>query len=261
VVIAIIALLLSVIVPSLQKAKQVTRRTVCQNNLRQLSLAFRMYAEQNKDKAPDFNYADGPGSYWFFKIAPYLGTQHYSVDPEKDRRSMATMYCPVAKRLPIDRFTYIGSADSDWRIHAGSANTSYAEGSYGMNLWFTPKLSLAQVPSKDVTKCWTKYTSARGEVPILADSMWVGGWPEGDVNDKVPSNIYYGGESNIGRWCIDRHKQAVNLSFVDGHAELVGLRKLWDYRWHLKYKKNYQLPDDFPASYRNQPDGRSLRYN
>src|SRR5688572_32555083 len=52
VVIGIIALLISVLLPSLQKARSAANRTACLSNQRQLLLAVHMYAGQNKQALP-----------------------------------------------------------------------------------------------------------------------------------------------------------------------------------------------------------------
>lgn len=50
VVISIIALLLSVLLPALNKAKEQARKTVCLSNQNQLTLAWMQYAVENNDK-------------------------------------------------------------------------------------------------------------------------------------------------------------------------------------------------------------------
>ena len=52
VVISIIALLLSILMPSLGKAKEQARALVCSANLRQIGLATQMYLDENKGKIP-----------------------------------------------------------------------------------------------------------------------------------------------------------------------------------------------------------------
>ncbi len=47
VVIAIIALLMAILMPALRKAKEQGKRSVCLNNLKQLTLAWTMYADEN----------------------------------------------------------------------------------------------------------------------------------------------------------------------------------------------------------------------
>src|SRR5687768_14413346 len=50
VVIAIIAILASLLLPAMAGAKERARRTVCKSNLRQMSLAAMMYADDNNDR-------------------------------------------------------------------------------------------------------------------------------------------------------------------------------------------------------------------
>jgi prepilin-type N-terminal cleavage/methylation domain-containing protein len=72
VVIAIIAVLIAILLPVLGKAKLAAQRTACMSNTRQLTLAFRMYTEDNKGYLP-MGWPDAPlsgpsnmvGTYWF----------------------------------------------------------------------------------------------------------------------------------------------------------------------------------------------------
>ncbi len=50
VVIAIIAVLMAILMPALSRAREQGRRAVCLNNLKQLALAWNMYADENDDK-------------------------------------------------------------------------------------------------------------------------------------------------------------------------------------------------------------------
>jgi prepilin-type N-terminal cleavage/methylation domain-containing protein/prepilin-type processing-associated H-X9-DG protein len=53
VVIGIIALLISILLPSLNKARQAANATACLSNLRQSGIALQMYANENKGVLPD----------------------------------------------------------------------------------------------------------------------------------------------------------------------------------------------------------------
>lgn len=52
VVIAIIAILAALLLPVLSRAKGKAQRTTCQNNLRQINLVIRMYADDARDALP-----------------------------------------------------------------------------------------------------------------------------------------------------------------------------------------------------------------
>jgi prepilin-type N-terminal cleavage/methylation domain-containing protein len=73
VVIAIIALLMSIIVPALKMAKDKAKDVLCMNNLKQIGVAVKVYAEENKDRVPR---ASGGSSanrkFWQQYFLPYL---------------------------------------------------------------------------------------------------------------------------------------------------------------------------------------------
>jgi prepilin-type N-terminal cleavage/methylation domain-containing protein/prepilin-type processing-associated H-X9-DG protein len=61
VVIAIIALLLSILMPALHRVKEQSQRTTCLSNLRQLTLAWIMYADNNDDNLVNGDTGEYPG--------------------------------------------------------------------------------------------------------------------------------------------------------------------------------------------------------
>jgi type II secretory pathway pseudopilin PulG len=63
VVIGIIALLISILLPSLNKARESAKRVACASLLRQIGLAARSYAADNKDLLPIVNQDDGSATY------------------------------------------------------------------------------------------------------------------------------------------------------------------------------------------------------
>src|SRR5213075_1515826 len=61
VVIGIIALLISILLPSLARAREQGNAIKCLSNLRQIGNAFIMYANENKQKLPPRNASRGVG--------------------------------------------------------------------------------------------------------------------------------------------------------------------------------------------------------
>jgi prepilin-type N-terminal cleavage/methylation domain-containing protein/prepilin-type processing-associated H-X9-DG protein len=75
VVISIIALLISILLPALSKAKDSATNVKCAANLKQLGVAEHAYAEDNDDS---FTYVfNGTGPRWIFSIRDYVsGAKH-----------------------------------------------------------------------------------------------------------------------------------------------------------------------------------------
>ena len=79
VVIVIIAILATLLLPALSKTKSSAKRTVCVNNLRQINLAVRMYAEDHRDSLPFIGWlfpaAQGDGVWRLYRhmVQSYVG--------------------------------------------------------------------------------------------------------------------------------------------------------------------------------------------
>jgi prepilin-type N-terminal cleavage/methylation domain-containing protein len=75
VVIGIIALLISILLPSLQKAREAANQVACASNMRQYGLAVVQYSVENKGYFPLFsdNYATNvPETHWWNTLAKYM---------------------------------------------------------------------------------------------------------------------------------------------------------------------------------------------
>jgi prepilin-type processing-associated H-X9-DG protein len=84
-VISVIAILMAILMPALQKAKDQARRVACANNLKQIGTSVHMYANDYDGKLP---LNRNPG-YWWWDIA--YSTTDYIIATGGDRH---TFYCP-----------------------------------------------------------------------------------------------------------------------------------------------------------------------
>ena len=70
IVVLIVAILMSLLTVAVYRARAQAHSTQCLNNLRQLSLGFRLYADTHSG-----NFPDGVRQPWFAQIAPLLESQ------------------------------------------------------------------------------------------------------------------------------------------------------------------------------------------
>ncbi|MBE0534966.1 MAG: prepilin-type N-terminal cleavage/methylation domain-containing protein [Phycisphaerae bacterium] len=88
VVIAIIALLLAIIAPALNSAKDYARRITCRNNLRQQCLGTILYSEQNDGAVPTTNMGN-----WFWDVS-FWATNEIMQQADIDYQ---VFFCPSNK--------------------------------------------------------------------------------------------------------------------------------------------------------------------
>ncbi len=244
VVIAIIAMLMAILMPALSYVRKQARSSACQSNQRQLSLAMNLYALDHEDKTMPFSHQ--PGEYWFHHLAPYLSAKDYKNNPEAHIEGvMKVAFCPMTKRQELSQDSFYGTASLAWRFLGG-------EGSYGLNLWLLPDdpIYSADFPAEYYYK---RYSDAPGNAPLIGDSMWVGSWPFRD--DAMPGDLTgdggYGAIGSpsyphgqgyfMGRFCLDRHKKAINIGFVDSHVDRVPIEELWALPWHKRFAPNHDI--------------------
>lgn len=201
VVVAIMAVLIAILIPSLSLAREQVRRVVCQSNLQQLQranayylLAFKGIFPPHRFAAPGDPLSDDSGEkQWFHLLAKYAKGEELP-------------HCPtLANNLQNDNNAW------SWQYNADNLG-------YGYNAFF---LGL--------------YNHGNGETcgTYIKGARW---WPESRV--KVPSDNLLLGDSNPkpdGRWSSTlwwpyvnrygegvngtRHRTGGNLVFNDGHTE------------------------------------------
>ncbi len=121
VVIAIIAILIGLLLPAVQKVLEAANRTQCQNNLKQLGLAIHMYHEGNQMfPNEDMNFGTGyqaagdpnpaQTGNLFFMLLPYI-EQQMQIDPvttsAANAQPIKLLVCPSRRSIamgPVDDY-------------------------------------------------------------------------------------------------------------------------------------------------------------
>jgi len=216
VVIAIIALLMAILLPSLQRVKKQAKAVSCQANLHQWGLIFHARTE---DDGGRFALRDEHN--WECPADPIL---YYGGDFDEH------FLCPMARKFGFG-----------WQVRTFEAwicpNHKRRSGSYGLNGWCVRGVFPRQ-PS-EYSAYW-HHVDHKGanNVPVLLDSRRPSGWPDAlcqppPYEDAPDLSIWPSGD--MVPFCINRHDGFVNGLFMDWSVRKVGLKELWTLKWHREF--------------------------
>jgi prepilin-type N-terminal cleavage/methylation domain-containing protein len=148
VVIAIIGILVALLLPAVQSAREAARRMQCQNNLKQLGLALHNYHDTQQAFPPGATMPDATietqnndqlGANWVIKILPYMEQQNlynqfdFTVGIPNAKNAvprstkLAAMLCPSDSGYNAKAF--MGSSNSG----TNKLGDNWARGNYGAN--------------------------------------------------------------------------------------------------------------------------------
>jgi len=270
VVIGIIAVLVAILLPALQKARSAANAAVCLSNLKQMGTAWTMYTTENKGRLPHYIWSTGHitgnatmtadhiddilwRGYWYGLLSQY-------------KVQTSSMLCPqAAEPMP---FNINGSKGFGSKFHAwsgqhqtskvgirlsttqlnlsiDSSKKGYRIGSNEFNRNVTAGNPRTTPPSPTGSSSSSFGTSATklkptSEVPIFFDSVWVDGnsFPNGTPDAPAPappdlSGAHAAGTSGMDHWrfLIERHGRAINVAMADGSAQRVPLEETFQLRW------------------------------
>ena len=229
VVIAIIAILAAMLLPALTKAKLKAQGIGCMNNHRQLTMAWRMYSEDNRDRLLYASVDDDTGS-----NAPYCWVTGY-LDFDPSRRSNWDISFDIQKS-PM--WQYCGGSAGIWRCPADRSTVTPSSGPYAgkavprvrtmtMSIW----VGGTDDPTAEDWNCsgplWRIYHRFSDFNNPGPTRTWV-------LEDEREDRINFGNAftdmtgypNNPGAWQFHYdfpayyHHRASGFSFADGHAEL-----------------------------------------
>ncbi len=198
VVIAIISLLVSILLPSLQKARELAKQVTCATLQRQLGFSSLLYSEDYPPALPRpawwWPWPATGATMWYSFIGPYFNDHDSWLQdaPDKNDLQQAGLFCPS-----------IASPDQS--------------PGYGMNIYVPALTGWASVcanalwPNRDVIQNPVK-------MPLYADAL---DWHLGEFWQVqfYPSLITF----DVGR---HMDGEAFNSVFADGHVEMFPIEKI-----------------------------------
>ena len=209
VVIAVIALLMGILLPALNKAKKQGQAVRCLSNLKQIGLAAHMYAQDNDLYIP----RDETDGLWAILFMPYVGGQSDKIEHYAD---LDIYDCPSypEKEQTVD---YCSNA---WDIENNK------------EIRHATKLDYFKRPAQTIYLADYEYIPDAGHIQIVyrdepdPEALRLKlRWLDVYHRDHLPN-------SDTGRRVArERHGKGTNLLFIDGHSAKMNSKDItpWDY--------------------------------
>lgn len=213
VVISIIALLLAILMPSLQKAREGARSTVCKSQLKQFGIALITYAQDNKG---DYLMHEYPASgtapehyYWFGRISPYIDT--------KTKTDMTTQLMRCPSGLSIKQYKKTPAfawAGTDYGLQLAAVDYSVSVQEYKPVKFYNIKQ-----PDKFSSFFDFYYGEGAGSSQKLVTdgAIWSSKWTYIVENNRALAL----------RAKVLRHNKGINALYADSHVATVQNPKWW----------------------------------
>jgi len=232
VVIGVIALLISILLPSLGRARQEAQAIQCASNLRQIGVAVQLYMNQNRGYVGRWSNSTN----WQDPSNPKR-----MIDPSEYTKAYWGVIYAVTGKLPKTLFhcpsAQIGEKGDGLTFDQGAIYTSYSQNCYGgHNSGFSDDKRLLLFGNKDeialfnrVRGLWEGRNLARVRHTSRTIFAWDGYESVTDGNGDTFVDWYQWVTPDRTNEYLRHHQQA-NVLFVDTHVERMDRKQLSEER-------------------------------
>jgi len=235
VVVAVIAILAALLLPALSRSKAKAQGIVCLNNVKQLQLAWGMYAEDNRGRLPPNESVTLPNK--FSWVQGYL---NYTSSTQNTNTQLLVdpAYAALAPYIPT---YHVYRCPSDPTTVTISGSTYPRVRSYGMN-W------AIGWPSLGAYKTFNRQSEITGPLPSNL-FVFIDQHPDYISDIHFHMNMGTGNAMTFVDYPASHHAGLGVLSFADGHAE----RHKWqDDRTRIPIQRIAHFLSGLPSP--NNPD-------
>lgn len=224
IVIGILAILLTILLPSLKNAREAAKTAVCNSQLSSLNKGLQLHLKENQYHymERDLRHSrDDGGNFWTHQLKPYYGDQD-------------SLKCPSASHEVPRTHMFFGNAKKGWGAH-GEEGLNFVHlkegvttsGSYGMNGFLYKKFGEGgdvEAGDNDGIEFYQHAYDIENpdNTPHFSDMKWVDAWPR--HGDQNPDNMQGNADptNQLGRVFLDRHyRKKINVTFADGSAKTI----------------------------------------
>jgi prepilin-type N-terminal cleavage/methylation domain-containing protein/prepilin-type processing-associated H-X9-DG protein len=244
VVIGIIALLISILLPSLSSARKQANMVKCASNLRQIGTVAHLYANENKGWIPrDYNHGDQlkTGQYLFaeqfgkYFLKDFVSIGHADTSIKRDEALK-----PQFARIEVYQCPSMENEEQalDYVVNGFQINPAY----FGTGR-AQPTMNITQVKRGSEILYITEANANTAKVPSGGpNNNPVPNYSQHDFWQLKHVLIPNAPERRIMEEDDPRHKKQINLLYIDGHVETKGLKDLREKDFYPLENKEIKNP-------------------
>jgi len=215
VVITIIGMLMALLLPAVQAAREAARRATCLNNQRELTVALLHYESSHQYFPGYVNTVGGNTASWVIPLFPYMGRQDLAKLWKAGNTRYIYMKLMVCPSDPPEQ-TSAGDPHLAYVVNCGRPGDSDGpqHGVFHNHTASRTEVSLAYINSHDGAQ----------NTLLLSENIAAGKWSnaaEGNVGFVWSDSVQRINENLEGNHPrpSSRHGGGVNASFADGHSQ------------------------------------------